>query len=276
MRPTTLLIQYVDCDRDEKCHQVYVLGFPDGRAYFGYTGQSLHERMKGHVQKSRKSGSRLSRAIIRCGYRFTCSRVGAFNDIESALSAEIEAISRSRSTDGRYGFNVTAGGESVVPGFGGNQWMDRKTADEIAEINRQKGRNGEANAFHGRTHSAHSLAMAVRSRRERGSYNKSIASHLHTEDNIAKNRAMWSGPIGADLRKLVSTGIKEAVAKRSGFASDAEMTAKIREIECECLYSGNEVARRLGLSKEIVLPRLSRRITQAERHKLKLEGTCQV
>lgn len=93
-------------------HLLYCATFPNGKAYYGITKNSLKDRVKGHYSKSKKGNLPINRALL----KYEKSLV-KWEIIHSGLSlkavkeCEIRFISLMRSRVYENGYNVTAGGE---------------------------------------------------------------------------------------------------------------------------------------------------------------------
>lgn len=87
---------------------VYKLTSPSGRAYVGYTGQTVAERWRQHVTRARRGAQHpLCSAIRKYGAEnFTVETVAAFADQDSALASEAEHIA---ALERKY--NLSPGGE---------------------------------------------------------------------------------------------------------------------------------------------------------------------
>ena len=254
-----------------KTYFVYRLTLPNGRIYIGYTSAGVQTRFSWHWKARKKLKTPLHKclALLSSPSEVLVETVWQGADKNEALLREMCTIHDECSLITENGLNMTKGGESPPDNFGGNSWMIGKTEQELLEINAKKARSGDKNPFFGKTHSTDTLAVAVATRRERGSYNSAIAAHLHTDDAKERNRMFWKSPEGAAaMRKTVKARL-DATARRIGYENDEALVAAIRAIEEECLYSSNEIAKKLHTSKDVVLPRMSKRIGQKERHELR-------
>lgn len=92
----------------QRTYSIYRLTSPSGRAYVGFTGQSVKERWRQHVNFSRKGQKHPLYAAIRKygAATFTVETLATFTELGSALQAEREHIAATPRA-----YNVSEGGE---------------------------------------------------------------------------------------------------------------------------------------------------------------------
>jgi group I intron endonuclease len=147
----------------------YIIKFPNGKAYVGYTSLTPEERFKSHWSQRKSGKYPLHRAL--CKYErddLIMETLDEFDDKDEALKAEQYYIEKFDTYAPRgKGYNATLGGEA--PTF---TWIETKTEEELAKINKRKANFGEKNGFFGKRHSEESKQKAVETRRRNGSYKK--------------------------------------------------------------------------------------------------------
>ena len=98
----------------EKCHTVYMHTSPSGKRYIGITGQTVEERWKngwGYYTQLI-----FYRAILKYSFdNFKHEIIASELSKEEAVNLEKELIKQYKTTDRRYGYNVTKGGETMSP-----------------------------------------------------------------------------------------------------------------------------------------------------------------
>lgn len=109
----------------QRTYSIYRLTSPSGRAYVGFTGQSVKERWRQHVNYSRKGQKHPLYAAIRKygAATFAVETLATFTDLGSALQAEREHIAATPKA-----YNVSAGGE--LDFVAGNAEMKRLLATD--------------------------------------------------------------------------------------------------------------------------------------------------
>lgn len=104
---------------------------PTGKVYIGITTKTLATRVAAHFSASREQdGPAANRPIMRAMRKYPrdlwhADVIGTAASWEDLCRLEIRLIAAHRANDGRYGYNASAGGEGIVPGF-------RPTASTIA------------------------------------------------------------------------------------------------------------------------------------------------
>jgi len=110
---------------------LYVLIFPNWKRYFGITANTAEARLKEHLKNAfkRKLMTPVYCAIRKYGApRLQCLVIG---DRRYIQDLEIAAISHFKTTDRRYGYNVTLGGD-VSP------MHSKEVADRVSASKRQR------------------------------------------------------------------------------------------------------------------------------------------
>jgi len=101
---------------NEPVAELYELLFPNGKRYWGYTIEGTPNRFKnGHVATAKRgSDIILSRAIRKYGPENIKVFVRAIGPFSYIRRLEIEAIRVYKTTDFRFGYNITSGGDGVI------------------------------------------------------------------------------------------------------------------------------------------------------------------
>ena len=122
-------------------YKVYILEFPNGKVYIGLTGDSVDKRWKNG--NGYRGQSYLWNAICKHGWSNIIKDIYAIDLTEQeAKQMEKELISYYDSTNRKYGYNISAGGESAS-GF--------KHSEETRRMYSET-RKGEGNYFYGKRH----------------------------------------------------------------------------------------------------------------------------
>lgn len=114
---------------------------PDGRIYVGITSQRLSRRWQGG--NGYKGNSYFTRAIKKYGWDNFSHEIIATELSESeAKQLEIECISKFKSNQRKFGFNISSGGESKA-GTKISEWQKQRIAEAsrgriVSEQTRQK------------------------------------------------------------------------------------------------------------------------------------------
>ena len=152
----------------------YILTFPNGKMYIGYTKSSIKKRLREH----KRFASKNLRSRLYCAWRkykanITVDIIAEFDNKYDAVMNEIRLIALFNTTSHEFGYNSTKGGEYSPVGFGGGLWRNSKTREELAAIDQGKSCPGEKNPFFGKVHSLETIKKAVEVRRCNGSYDSS-------------------------------------------------------------------------------------------------------
>lgn len=228
---------------DEALFYVYQISFDrHDRVYIGYTSTSIEKRFYYHW----KCRNRLNTPLAKCLRRVSKDDVKieilyTSWDKEDALQAEISLIKQRSSLITECGLNMTVGGENPPIGWNGRQWMEGKSDDEIAAINKKKGLRGDENPFYGKSHDEEVLSGMVATRRRNGTYNSNTSAHLNSGE--AKEKA--------------TEAKREATAIRAGFRSDIDFVHAIADVYQEKAGSCRWIAATLGSNHRTVGNRIS-------------------
>ncbi len=104
---------------------------PTGKVYIGITTKALATRVAAHFSASRYlGGPAANRPVMRAMRKhprdlWLAEIIGSANSWEDLCQLEVRFIAEYRANDRRHGYNASAGGEGIVPGF-------RPTAATIA------------------------------------------------------------------------------------------------------------------------------------------------
>ena len=117
-----------------KSNVIYLLTFPSNKVYVGKTTATLKARIKEHIKEAFKrikcSHYPKSRAIRK--YQTFTVEVLFEGTAEELSDKEVEYISNYNSTDGRFGYNLSAGGGSL------GRECSPETRKKISESNKGK------------------------------------------------------------------------------------------------------------------------------------------
>jgi len=150
---------------NDMTHYCYLLRFPNGKGYVGYTSLTPQQRFRSHWKQRKEKRFPVQRAM--CKYNkedIVLETIAHFDTQEKALEAEQYYIEKFNTYAGNgNGYNATLGGEAPCM-----TWMETKTKEEIDDINKRKGNSGEKNPFYGKTHSEETKQKAVETRKKNG------------------------------------------------------------------------------------------------------------
>lgn len=125
---------------NNRCYTVYMHTSPSGKRYIGITKQSVEERWKngwGYYTQLI-----FYRAILKYSFEnFKHEIIASGLSKEEAIDLEKELIKKYQTTDRRYGYNITEGGETMSPNC---HWIGSHHTEEskrkISEANKGRPR----------------------------------------------------------------------------------------------------------------------------------------
>lgn len=183
----------------------YILEFPNGKKYVGYTGGSIEDRIKVHYRVSKNPERAVAFAIAK--YKeFKTEVVASFEIKQEALDNEKRLVIEHNSHISQNGYNLTWGGETPPTAWDGRQWMIGKTPEQIKEINKKKSCPGEKNGFFGKRHDPETLKRAVETRRKNGSYHGIKVEYNGIKFDSKRDLSKFLGVVPRTVDRMIRDG----------------------------------------------------------------------
>ena len=184
--------------RKEDCWKVYIHIAPNGKRYIGITSQEKLYRRTGSNGDGYKSQQLFWRAIQKYGWQNFKHEIVADNLTEQeALKLEIELIDFYKTTNPKYGYNISVGGNGVRGGS--MQPIDRKKLGKLISIRM----TGKPSPRKGKT-----ITLQHRQRISQG-----LIGHRHSEETKQK---IGNKSIGRHHTSESKLKISEAAKRNKG------------------------------------------------------------